>query len=124
MIFVKDLTSYAKVWKIDRKEKYTDVRISTSEKLEDGTYKNSNWFARAIGHAHNSFASVGEGDRIIITKCRFSNETYTAEDGTKKSSFKFVILECKKETDRETPQEQTSAPTTQQTSNTSDDIPW
>lgn len=97
MIFVKDIKAYAKVWKVERHEKYTELRISTSEKNDDGTYRNSNWFARLIGHAHNALSDLAEGDKIVITKCKFTNETYTAADGTKKSSFKFLILEAAKD---------------------------
>ena len=55
MVFVNGKI-YAKVWSVDAKEKYTDLRISTSEKVEkDGntSYINSNWFPRAVGKAHN-----------------------------------------------------------------------
>ena len=34
MVFVRNDKIFAKVWKIDKKEKYADLRISTSEKVE------------------------------------------------------------------------------------------
>lgn len=94
MVFVTNKI-YAKVWKIDKKEKYADLRISTSEKTEkDGKteYINSNWFARAIGKAFNQLKDINEGDRVVITKAKLTNEPYE-KDGVKKSAFKFVILE-------------------------------
>lgn len=94
MIFVTNKI-FAKVWKIDKKEKYADLRISTSEKTEkDGKteYLNSNWFARAIGKAFNQLKDINEGDRVVITKAKLTNEPYE-KDGVKKSAFKFVILE-------------------------------
>ncbi len=94
MVFVTNKI-FAKVWKMDVKEKYTDLRISTSEKVEkDGetSYINSNWFARAVGKAHNQAKNLKEGDRVTITKAKLSNEPYE-KDGEKRSAFKFVILE-------------------------------
>ena len=94
MVFVTNKI-FAKVWKIDKKEKFADLQISTSEKIEkDGntSYVNSNWFARAIGKAFNQLKDISEGDRVVITKAKLSNETYE-KDGKKKSALKFLILE-------------------------------
>lgn len=93
MIFCKDKI-YAKVWSIKKEDKYIDLRISTSEKDRDGNYVNSTWFPRLIGHAFNSLKDeLKEGDRLIITKSKLTNESYT-KDGVVKSSFKFVVLEA------------------------------
>lgn len=89
--------TYAKIWKIDKKEKYADLRISTSEKdnREEGKYINSNWFARTIGHAFNQISNgeFNEGDRVKIVKGKISNESYTDKNGEKKSMLKVIILE-------------------------------
>ena len=89
-------TIYGKVWKIDKEEKYLDLQMSTSEKDQlTGEYRNSGWFPRCIGHAFESLKdTLKEGDRISITKSKFTNERYTAKDGTVKSSFRFLILEA------------------------------
>ena len=95
MVFVRNDKIFAKVWKIDKKEKYADIRISTSEKVEkDGNkdYVNSNWFARAVGKAFNQLKDINEGDRVVITKAKLSNEQYE-KNGEKRSAFKFVVLE-------------------------------
>lgn len=84
---------YAKVWKVDAKERYADVQISTSEKDKEGIYINSSWFARAIGHAFNQFKQVNDGDRITITKAKLSNPSYTDKEGNRKRRLDFVILE-------------------------------
>jgi hypothetical protein len=79
MVFVRNDKIFAKVWKIDKKDKYADLRISTSEKIEkDGetSYINSNWFARAVGKAFNQLKDINEGDRVVITKAKLSNEQY------------------------------------------------
>ena len=94
MVFVTNKI-FAKIWNVDAKEKYTDLRISTSEKVEkDGetSYINSNWFARAIGKAHNQAKTLAEGDRVTITKAKLSNELYE-KNGEKRNVFKFVVLE-------------------------------
>lgn len=95
MILVRNDKIFAKVWKIDKKEKYADLRISTSEKVEkngETSYINSNWFARAVGKAFNQLKNINEGDRVTITKAKLSNEPYE-KDGEKRSAFKFVVLE-------------------------------
>lgn len=94
MIFIHDKI-YAKVWKVDKHEKYIDLQATTSEKDTDGNYINSGWFPRLIGHAFNSLKDkIKEGDRLIITKSKMTNERYTAQDGSTKSAFKFVVLEA------------------------------
>ena len=85
---------YAKVWKIKSAEKYIDLQVTTSEKDADGNYKNSGWFPRAIGHAANSLKNIKEGDRIIITKAKLTNERFEDANGNKKSAFRFLILEA------------------------------
>lgn len=117
MVFVRNDKIFAKVWKIDKKDKYADLRISTSEKIEkDGNtdYVNSNWFARAIGKAFNQLKDINEGDRVVITKAKLSNELYE-KDGEKRSAFKFVILEFESG-------EENSAPTN--ASDSEEDLPF
>lgn len=95
MIFCENKI-FAKVWKstVSDNGKYIDLQISTSEKDDEGNYKNSNWFPRAIGHAANTLKNAKREDRITITRCKFSNESYEDKDGNKKSSFRFLILEA------------------------------
>lgn len=104
MIFIRPNAEnkiFAKVWKIDKKDKYADLRISTSEKVEkDGetSYINSNWFVRAVGKAFNQLKDINEGDRVVITKAKLSNEQYE-KDGEKRSAFRFVVLEFESKDD-------------------------
>lgn len=72
MILLNDKPSkiYARVWKVWKKEKYTDLSISTGDKQEDGSYKNSKWPARLVGKAN---IDVAEGDSIVITKAKIEN---------------------------------------------------
>ena len=74
MIYIsKDKPSkiYAKVWKVDKKENYTTLQISTSDKQQDDTYKNSNWNCRVVGKAKD--IEVNEGDRIVIDSAKVEN---------------------------------------------------
>ena len=105
MVFVNGKI-YAKVWNVDVKEKYTDLRISTSEKVEkDGntSYINSNWFLRAVGKGHNQAKNFSQGDNVVITKAKLSNEPYE-KDGQKRSAFKFVALEFESKEDIKAPE--------------------
>ena len=118
MVFVNGKI-YAKVWNVDVKEKYTDLRISTSEKIEkDGntSYINSNWFLRAVGKAHNQAKNFNQGDNVIITKAKLSNEPYE-KDGQKRSAFKFVALEFESKED-------TKAPEANNASDSEEDLPF
>ena len=48
-----------------------------------------------MGHAFNSLKGVlKEGDRIVITKAILENTSYDAQDGSKKSAFRFRVLEA------------------------------
>ena len=105
MVFVNGKI-YAKVWNVDVKEKYTDLRISTSEKVDKGGdtyYIYSNWFARAVGKAHNQAKNFSQGDNVVITKAKLSNEQYE-KDGQKRSAFKFVVLEFESKEDTKAPE--------------------
>lgn len=131
MIFVHDKI-YATVWKVDEKEKYIDLQATTSEKDMDGNYINSGWFPRLIGHAFNTLkGKLSKGTRIIITKSKFTNERYTAKDGTVKSSFKFLVLEADLAEPLNTAQQEQPAPAAETTpsnnapvANVGDDCPW
>ena len=128
MIFCHDKI-YAKVWKITKFEKYLDLQITTSEKNPDGSYINSSWFSRVIGHAFNTLKDIlKENDRIIITKSKFTNERYTAQDGTTKSAFKFLILEASIEGNpdvKETPKTESTKPAANDmASDNKDTCPW
>lgn len=86
--------SYATVWNVDVQEKYVDLRITTSEKMENGEYKNSNWFARCIGEAFETAKTfeAGKDCRVKIGKCKFTNESYKNKDGDLKNYFRIIIF--------------------------------
>ena len=126
MIFIHDKI-YAKVWKVDKYEKYIDLQVTTGEKDKDGNYINSGWFPRLIGHAFNSLKDkIKEGDKLIITKSKMTNERYT-KDGVTKSAFKFIVLEAEIEEPRDAAQAapaQTAPATQAQAAATDNTCPW
>lgn len=84
--------SYAKLWQIKEiKDKYSEVRISTSRKNKEGKYEQDfGGFVRMVGQAHEQINYLTEGDSFKIVRCGVSN-TYDKE---KKVTYNnFVIFE-------------------------------
>ena len=123
---------YGKVWKIMRTEqKYMDVRMTTSSKDSDGKWVDSTWFPRLMGHAFNSLkGSLKEGDKIVITKAIIENPSYEDQEGKKKSSFKFRILEAElsngenAESQQSDTSESAQVQSEETTQATKDECPW
>ena len=80
--------AYAKVWKVDVKENYTALSISTGDKQTDGSYKNSSWNARLVGKTKD--IPVSEGNRIEIKSAKIEN-IYNKE--TKKTWLNIIIFD-------------------------------
>lgn len=130
MFFYKG-TTYAKVWKVDTKEKYMELKISTSETDRDGVTKYSNWWPRVIGHAFNSLKEDGvkEGDRIVITTAKFENTQYKdAEGNMKQGTPRLIIIDAKVDTgDHSSNQNNQNANATKSAENSrteADACPW
>lgn len=101
MIFIsKDKATkiYAKVWKVEKREKYTALQVSTVEKQQDGSYKNSGWNCRLVGKAKEF--PVNKGDRIIITSAKIEN-VYNAEQ--KKSWLNIIVFDLESEASNDNP---------------------
>lgn len=126
MIFINN-PFYAKVWKVqERRDKYMDLRISTSEKDQAGDYIDSNWFPRVIGHAFNALKDVlQDGDRIVVKKAKFTNEKFTDKEGNIRSSFRFLILDAEVQDSQETKRPAAETVATEQSQpSVGDDNPW
>lgn len=82
--------AYAKVWSIENKGKYSEARISTSKKKQDGSGYDQDFggFVRFVGKAHET--ECKEGDRIKIVSCEVQN-SYNAE--TKQTYWNPIIWE-------------------------------
>ena len=104
--------------------------MSTSEKDKDDNtkYINSNWFPRIIGHAFNSLkGKLKEGDKLVITKSKFTRESYKDAEGVTKSSFKFLILEAAIDEEKTDADAHTTESATQVEENVveaKEDCPW
>lgn len=127
-------TIYGKVWKVTKPEgkKYIELQMSTYEKGQDDQFVYSSWFPRAIGHAFNSLKDLPTGElktpiSITITKSKFTNERYEAQDGTKKSAFRFLILEASLDGEKKSENNNTtteSTPTPTENPPADDSCPW
>lgn len=84
--------NYMKIWKVERKEKFTKLNLSSSRKNRDtGEYETDfSGFANMIGAAHKKAENLEEGDRIKITAC----DVTTRYDKAKDTKFtNFVIFD-------------------------------
>jgi len=75
--------SYAKVWNVENRGNYHDVRISVSSKdKKSGEYKQTfGGFVRFVGKAHNQAKDLREGDRIRMDRVDVENR-YDADKKT------------------------------------------
>ncbi|MBR6507496.1 MAG: hypothetical protein IKT37_07860 [Clostridia bacterium] len=80
--------SYAKVWEIKRiEEKYSDIRISTSKKKDDGSYEEDfGGFVRMVGKAHKAMDFINEKDKFKIVSCGVESH-YDKEKKVKYTNF-------------------------------------
>lgn len=124
MIFVSDKI-YMKVWKVFKSDKYLDLQCSTSEKSSDGTTRvYSHWRPRIIGKAFNTLKdTIKEGDFLLVTRAKLTNESYTAKDGNKKDFFKLIILDAEINNNGQTPSNAPAAKPAPEPANDTED-PW
>lgn len=82
--------SFAKVWEVKRSaEKYIDLRISTSKKIEEGKYEQDfGGFVRLIGKARSEGEYLNVGDSFKILRCGVENHY----DKEKKQTFTNYII--------------------------------
>ena len=60
--------SYVKIWELEDNGKYIQAKVGSSRKdKRDGTWINSNWFARFVGKCADQARVLSKGDRIMIT---------------------------------------------------------
>ena len=88
--------SYAKIWEVKRIEsKYSDIRISTSKKVEEGKYEQDfGGFVRMVGKAHAAMSYLNVGDKFKILSCGVTNKY----DKEKKTTYTdFVIFDVEAE---------------------------
>ena len=121
MVFINN-PFYATVWSVEVLEKHISMRVSTGEKQQDGTWKDSNWWVTATGHAFNSLKdTVKVGDRIKVNKSKITNELRANKDGEKRSRFNFVLIDAEVVAPIKT---ESSQPTQTVPANNEEDSPW
>ena len=91
------VNSWAKIWEIKEiKDKYSDIRISTSvkDKATENYVQDFGAFVRLVGQAHKQMQYLSEGDRFKITRCGVTNNY----DKEKKVTYtNYVIFEIEAE---------------------------
>lgn len=81
---------YATYWGTqDEHDRYATVKISTGDKQQDGSYVNTNWFARFVGKAFEKLDQLESKDKIRITG-KVANP-YNKE--TKKAYLNLVVFD-------------------------------
>lgn len=94
MFWINNAT-FIKVWKVESKEKYTDLFFSTSEKTEkngETIYINSDWNGRCVGKAHNQAVKMQKGDSAKILKGKITREKYKDKEGNWKLADPRVLI--------------------------------
>ena len=80
--------AWAKIWSIERNEKSTKVRISTSRKVNDKYEQDFSGFVTLAGTAHKEAANLKVGDTFQIGDCEVTSR-YDKEK--KKEYINFTI---------------------------------
>lgn len=91
------VNSWAKIWEIKEiKDKYSDIRISTSykDKATEKYEQDFGAFVRLVGQAHRQMEYLSTGDRFKILRCGVTN----SYDKEKKVTYtNYVIFEIEAE---------------------------
>lgn len=74
--------NYAKVWKINSHDHYTDIQCSTQQKKEGNYVTDFRGFARLVGKAHEKAVDLAEGDSIKIGNFGVTNNYDKAKNIT------------------------------------------
>lgn len=79
----------AKVWEIKPKEKFAELKISTSKKNQEGEYQQDfSSYVRFLGKAFEKINQIKEGDMVKLLEVESSN-TYDKDKG--KMYYNFVV---------------------------------
>lgn len=110
---------YARVWKVTKKEKYSEVRLSTSKKDKNsGEYKqdfNHN-FVRFVGKAHRDISELNvpeKGTSIQILDCETTNEYNKEKDVTYTNYMVYDFTTAEQGGGNNNASQKSSAPATQ-----------
>lgn len=87
--------SWAKIWSVERGDKSTKVRLSTSRKNKDTDEYEQDFsgFVTLAGTAHKQAANLKEGDRIQIGNCTVTSR-YDKEKNKEYINFTMFSYEA------------------------------
>lgn len=91
MIWIND--TYLKIWQVDVNDKFVLCQVSSSSKQQDGTYKNSSWYAKFLGKAKEDAVSLEIGDKVKVLTGAVEN-IYNKE--LKKSFLSVLVFSFEK----------------------------
>lgn len=83
--------SYAKVWKINSHEKYTDIQCSTSQKKDGNYVTDFSGFVRLVGKAHQKAVDLSEKDSIKIGNFGVTNSFANGKNYTNIIMFDYEV---------------------------------
>ena len=72
MIWLSEV-KFVKTWNVEDKGNFVKAKLQTSEKKQDGSYENSDWFAAFVGKCVDKAKTLGNGDQITITQGKLTN---------------------------------------------------
>lgn len=95
--------AFATVWQVDKQERYTKVRISTSRKnRESGEYEQDfSGYCSFVGEAHKLGAGLSQKDRIRLGDCEVTTK-YNKENGQTFTNFTVFSFEIPDDSNRGT----------------------
>ena len=83
-----NVTGYAKVYDLDRNEKFIKCNLSTAKKNKHGEYEYMHWRGRIVGNAVDKMKEINEGDLIKIENAIAENY-YVKE---KQRAFTSIVI--------------------------------
>ena len=85
---------YAKVWKVEPKERYTKIQCSISKKVKNSDQYETDWsgFMSLVGGAHTKASNLKEGDRIKINEFEVTTR-YVKDKGVTYTNYTLFDFE-------------------------------
>lgn len=115
--------SWAKIWSVERGDKSTKVRLSTSRKNKDTDEYEQDFsgFVTLAGTAHKQAANLKEGDRIQIGNCTVTSR-YDKEKN--KEYINFTMFSYEAGDDKSAPAKSESKAVVATDNSSEDELPF
>lgn len=115
--------AWAKVWSVERNDKSTKVRLSTSRKNKDTDEYEQDFsgFVTLAGTAHKQAANLKEGDRIQIGSCAVTSR-YDKEN--KKEYINFTVFSYETGDGQSAPAQKSTKAAAPADNSSEDDLPF